>query len=38
MTDMPVDVVFDALGNQHVLKHRDFTRLMKTLQQIRKKL
>jgi hypothetical protein len=38
LTDMPVEVVFDALGNQHVQKHRDFTRLMKTLQQIRKGL
>ena len=38
MTDMPAAVVFDALGNQHVPKQRDFTKLMRTLQQIRKRL
>ena len=38
MTDMPVEVVFDALGNQQVPKQRDFTKLMRTLQQIRKRL
>ena len=38
MTRLDVESVFDALHNQHHTSHREFTRLMKTLQRIRKNL
>ncbi|MDH3622203.1 MAG: DUF4350 domain-containing protein [Gammaproteobacteria bacterium] len=38
MTGLTVESVFDALNNQDHTRHREFTRLMKTLQRIRKNL
>ena len=38
MTGLDVESVFDALHNQDHTSHREFTRLMKTLQRIRKNL